>query len=88
MSNNKSGKYSRYAWILDAMLQEIFEEMTDATDETLAGYIEQFGRVFTWCGSGDDAILPPNIREYLRRNHRELLQIGAGTEAGSGTSDD
>ena len=83
---NKDHKYSRYAWILDAMLQEIFEEMAGATDATLAGYIEQFGRVFTWCGSGDDSVLPANIREWLGRNHREMLAISAGTEAGSESS--
>lgn len=86
ITNNKDGKYSRYAWILDAMLQEIFEEMSDASDETLAGYIEQFGRVFTWCGSGDDSILPQNIRDWLGRNHREMLAISAGPEAGSESS--
>jgi hypothetical protein len=67
--------YSRYTWIVQTMIQEIFSEMHDVESSTLAAWMEQFGLVLTWCGNGDDSILPDSVKEYLRREHKEMLAI-------------
>jgi hypothetical protein len=58
-------------------MEEILVEMaeSDATEEQLAGWLTQFGKILAWCGSGDDAMLPPEVRDFLRMNRPELLQL-------------
>lgn len=59
-------KYSRYAWVMQSMFDEVMDELAEDTDpDQIAGWFEQFGRIVEWCGSGDDSILPPSVRQYL-----------------------
>ncbi len=67
--------YNRYVWVVQCMIEEIFGEIDDLSQDTLAEWMEQFGKVLTWCGSGDDTILPESVREYLRVNHEDMLTV-------------
>lgn len=69
-------KYSRYAWVMQSMFDEVMDELAGDTDDTqIAGWFEQFGKIIEWCGSGDDSILPPGVRSYLTQQHPEMLAI-------------
>jgi hypothetical protein len=74
----EQNKYSRYAWVMQSMFDEIMDELAGDTDETqIAGWFEQFGRIIEWCGSGNDATLPPSVRTYLATQHPGMLAIEA-----------
>lgn len=74
---NRGGKYSRFAWVLDSMMEEVLSEIADNGDtETMGRWFEEFGAVVQWCGSGDASILPESVRAYLTENHPgEMLAI-------------
>jgi hypothetical protein len=75
-----ANKYSRYAWVMQSMFDEVMDELADDTDhELIASWFEQFGKIVEWCGSGDDSVLPESVRAYLAQKHPEMLAITAGT---------
>lgn len=67
LSKNPEHKYSRYAWVMDEIANEMMDELadTDSDMETLGQWFTDFGRVFAWCGSGDPAVLPESVRDFL-----------------------
>jgi len=74
-------KYSRYAWVMQSMFDEVMDELADDTSaDTIAVWFEQFGKIVEWCGSGDDSLLPPQMRAYLAEQHPDMLAITAGGE--------
>lgn len=64
---------------MDSMMDEVLGELADNTDPAIMeDWFMQFGKIIEWCGSGDDAILPASVRQYLAENHpQELLAIEA-----------
>lgn len=78
-SQNRGTKYSRFAWVLESMMDEVLGEIADNGDtETMGLWFVQFGKVVEWCGSGDDSLLPDSVRAYLTEHHpQELLAIEA-----------
>lgn len=74
----KADKYARYSWLMKSVMDEMLDELGTTSGEQLAVWFEQFGQVIAWCGSGDDSQLPPQLRQYLSDNHKELLAITAG----------
>lgn len=72
-------KYSRYAWVMQSMVDEVLDEIAaDADPDTIASWFGQFGRIIEWCGSGDDSILPDSVRKYLAETQPDMLAITAG----------
>lgn len=64
-------------WVIKALFSGICEELDGASDEVLGHWIKQFGLLLEWCGTGDDSLLPPEVREYLGLHHKEMLAIEA-----------
>lgn len=87
----KSGdaRLSRWSWMIEAFITEGLDEIADAgaSPESIEAALDNFGRVLTWCGNGDPSILPPNVRDYMYKNHREMLAITAGKKDAPGESD-
>lgn len=81
IKNSPDSKYARFAWILDSMMGEIFDELEDSENgtENLAQWFEQFGKIVEWCGSGDYDVLPDNVKSYMRAKMDERLAITAGS---------
>lgn len=75
-TKSKASKYSRYAWVLESMLDEVLSELDDGKDINMIGaWFEQFGRVIQWTGSGDETVLPDSVRIFLEANHPEELKL-------------
>lgn len=71
-------KYSRYLWVMQSMFDEVLDELSDGTDDAvIASWFEQFGKIVEWCGSGNDSVLPPNVRGYL--TEQLALTTGSAT---------
>ena len=76
--NGPNAKYSRWAWVLDGMLDEILDELMPDDPEIVGQWFEQFAHIIEWCGSGNDDVLPDSVRPYLAQRQREMLAITAG----------
>lgn len=78
-ASNRTGKYSKFAWVMDSMMDEVIGEITDNGDTaSMEQWMVDFGKVVQWCGSGDDDLLPDGVREYLKSNYpTELVAIEA-----------
>ena len=75
---NQGSKYSRYAWVLQSMMDEILDELADIDSVTMGKWFVDFGKIVEWCGSGDETVLPDSVRAYLAENHpQELVAIEA-----------
>ncbi len=75
---NQGSKYSRYAWVLQSMMDEILDELADVDSVTMGKWFVDFGKIVEWCGSGDETVLPDSVRAYLAENHpQELVAIEA-----------
>jgi hypothetical protein len=74
-------KFSRYAWILDSMMDEVIDEISDADDEKIGSWFEQFGKIIEWCGTGDTESLPPSLRKYLTEAYPQEMLAIAGPAA-------
>lgn len=69
--------FASHMWVIKSLFRIFFEEMSETDDEKLGMWIDQFGCLLTWCGTGDDSVLPPEVRDFLHREHPEMLAIEA-----------
>ena len=75
--NKADSPFASHMWVINSLFQIFFEEMNTADDAKLGMWIDQFGCLLTWCGTGDDSVLPPEVRDFLRKQHPEMLAIEA-----------
>lgn len=69
--------FASHMWVIKSLFQIFFEEMNTTDDAKLGMWIDQFGCLLTWCGTGDDSVLPEEVRDFLHREHPEMLAIEA-----------
>lgn len=69
--------FASHMWVIKPLFTIFFEQLGSADDAKLGMWIDQFGCLLTWCGTGDDSVLPPEVRDFLRREHPEVLAIEA-----------
>lgn len=82
-------QYSRYAWILKSIVDEVFCEISERAAQTEDDVMEKlptlftgFGAVMTWCGSGDPNDLPPELLHiFIQRYPNEIKAIESGKVA-------
>ena len=73
----------KYSWLMQSIMEEVLDELADnQQDETrIALYFAYFGRMVEWCGSGDENILPPELRKWLHgTSDIHTAMWGAATE--------
>lgn len=75
--NKQDSPLTSHIWVLKSLFSAMSEELNGASDEVLGHWIEQFGKLLEWCGSGDDSVLPPEVVVYLKRSHPQMLAIEA-----------
>lgn len=68
-------KYSRFAWVMNAMFDEVLDELGDVEQSTMSEWFVYFGQIIEWCGSGDQSVLPEHVRTYLTQNHPSEVQL-------------
>lgn len=63
--NDKTGgNYSRLAFFMSTMTEELAEEMTDYDEMKIRLFMYQIGEVISWIGHGDDTRLPDQVRDF------------------------
>jgi len=87
MSSGDDSTIGKYAWLIDTVFDEIMDEAQkrEMNDEKLQAYLTQFGQLLAWCGTGDERLLPPELRDYLWEKRPELLGIGSGESVSTAT---
>jgi hypothetical protein len=75
--NADKNPLASHLWVVSSMFESVTAELTDATDEKLALWIDQFGKLLQWCATGDYSNLPPEVVEHLQKTHANLLALEA-----------
>jgi hypothetical protein len=63
IKNDETGM-ARFAFLLQALTDEVIEELTEKDEETIGVFMSQMGEVIAWIGHGDTERLPENMREF------------------------
>lgn len=62
--NGGEAQLSRYAFLMQALTDEVVEELTDKDEATIGTFMEGMGEVIAWIGHGDNDRLPDPIRSF------------------------
>ena len=62
--SNGTSDLSRFAFLMQALTDEVIEELTDKDDEAVGVFMEQMGQVIAWIGHGNNDQLPDPIRQF------------------------
>lgn len=76
-TKNADGPFVNHLWVIKSMFESVSDELDGATDEKLSVWMEQFGRLMLWCASGDAAHLPPEVVDFIQKEHADVMQIEA-----------
>ena len=84
VTKNPDHKYARYSWLLDSVMDEVLTDLAERPTpediELMGQWFAVFGKLMEWCGSGDDSVLPLQIRDFILRKQPDImLAITAGT---------
>lgn len=66
IANDETG-LARFAFLMQALTDEVIEELTEKDEETIGVFMEHMGDVIAWIGHGDDSRLPESMREFTRQ---------------------
>lgn len=55
---------ARYAFLMQALTDEVIEELTDKDDAIIGTFMEGMGGVIAWIGHGDNERLPDPLRSF------------------------
>lgn len=63
IANDDTG-LSKFAFLMQALTDEVIEELSEKEDEVIGAYMEQMGQVIGWIGHGDDSRLPDSMKPF------------------------
>jgi hypothetical protein len=63
IQNDDTG-LAKFAFLLQALTDEVIEELEERDEATLAGFLAQMGDVIAWIGHGDNSRLPENFQLF------------------------
>jgi hypothetical protein len=64
VQTNGDAQTARFSFIMEAITEEVVEELEEKDDETIGFFMAQMGEVIAWVGHGDNSRLPANLREF------------------------
>jgi hypothetical protein len=64
VQTNGDAQTARFAFIMEAITEEVVEELEEKDDATIGVFMAQMGEVIAWVGHGDNSRLPENLREF------------------------
>jgi hypothetical protein len=62
--NGGEAQLSRYAFLMQALTDEVIEELTDKDEATIGTFMEGMGEVIAWIGHGDNDRLPDPLKSF------------------------
>lgn len=65
---------SKFAFLFDALTDEVIEELRTQDDETIGSYFQQMGLVIAWVGHGDDTKLPELMQPLVAQSELQEVQ--------------
>jgi len=76
IANDDTG-LSKFAFLMQALTDEVIEELSGKEDEIIGAYMEQMGQVIAWIGHGDDSRLPDSMRPFAATLESEAVELEA-----------
>lgn len=76
-NQHADGPFVNHLWVIKSMFESVSEELDGATDDKLGAWMAQFGMLMQWCAYGNSDCLPPDVVDYLRKNHAGMLALEA-----------
>lgn len=64
IANDETG-LARFAFLMQALTDEVIEELDEKDEETIGGFMAQMGEVIAWIGHGDNSRLPDNLLTFV-----------------------
>jgi hypothetical protein len=64
--SNADPTLSHFVVIIEALEEELIEELEDRDTDTLASFMDKMGEVIAWIGHGDNSRLPEELRVFAR----------------------
>lgn len=68
---------AKFAFLIQALTDEIIEELEDKDDERIGAMMQIMGEVLAWIGHGDDERLPELVRGFASQSEPEPVAIEA-----------
>jgi predicted house-cleaning noncanonical NTP pyrophosphatase (MazG superfamily) len=68
---------ARFAFLIQALTDEIIEELEDKDDERIGAMMQVMGEVLAWIGHGDDERLPELVRGFAEGREPEPIAVEA-----------
>ena len=63
ITNDEAG-LAKFAFLMQALTDEVIEELTDREEEVIGAFMAQMGEVIAWIGHGDNERLPEAMRIF------------------------
>jgi hypothetical protein len=74
---NDSGGLSKFAFLMQALTDEVIEELEDKDEEVIGDYMERMGEVIAWIGHGDTERLPDMLKPFADQIDRPPVPVEA-----------
>lgn len=68
---------AKFAFLINALTEEIIEELEDKDDERIGAMMQVMGEVLAWIGHGDDERLPELVRGFASQAEPKLAELEA-----------
>jgi hypothetical protein len=76
IANDETG-LARFAFLMQALTDEVIEELTEKDEATIGGFMSQMGEVIAWIGHGDTSRLPEPLQAFADQiQPRESVAAG------------
>jgi hypothetical protein len=63
--NGKDSGFQNFAVIMEALTDEVIEELNEKDEQTIGFFMSQMGEVIAWIGHGDNSRLPDQLRPFV-----------------------
>jgi hypothetical protein len=90
IANDETG-LARFAFLMQALTDEVIEELTEKDEDTIGGFMSQMGEVIAWIGHGDKSRLPDSLRafaEIIQPSDAEVIRDDSGADGRSQLRED
>ena len=74
ISNDEAG-FAKFAFLMQALTDEVIEELTEKDDDTIGYFMGGMGEVIAWIGHGDNERLPEPWKAFAEQIQPSLAEV-------------
>jgi hypothetical protein len=65
--SNADPSFAKFAFVMQALTDEVIDELEDKDEATMGIFMEQMGEVIAWIGHGNNERLPEPLRIFAEQ---------------------